>query len=192
MLVRLLQEHVLTLLRGKLAQVNLPTGQTRSLNYNCTTVPSNGTLLPTFWFEGSEAHGIVDFLGLQHFLAVEHGRNSCSYDPPNFGWSENLISSLQDEYSYFNPLLKALDKTNEERIIVGWGDGAHTGLVHANENPSATKAFVLFDAAPDGIEWFDLQRKNHWNEKQTLAYRDTDLAGRIFLTKIILSLAIPW
>lgn len=177
---------------GKLVQVRLPTGQTRSLNYNCTTVPSNGTLLPTFWLEGSEAHGVVDFLGLQHFLAVSHGRNSCSFDPPNFGWSENLVSSLHNHYSYFNPLLEALGKQNEERIIVGWGDGAHIGLVQSNENPSATKALVLFDASPDGIEWFDLQRKNNWSEKQTLDYRDIDMAGRIFLTKIILSLAIPW
>lgn len=183
---------MLTLLRGKLVQVKLPTGQTRSLNYNCTAVPSNGTLLSTFWLEGSEAHGIVDFLGLQHSLAVDHGRNSCSFDPPNFGWSENLVSSLPNHYSYFNPLLEALDKQNEERIIVGWGDGAHIGLVQANENPSSTKAFVLFDASPDGIEWFDLQRTNHWNERQTLDYRDTDMAGRKFLTKVILSLAIPW
>lgn len=185
-------KHVLTLLRGELIQVKLPTGQTRSLNYNCTAVPSNGTFLPTFWLEGSEAHGIVDFLGLQHFLAVNHGRNSCSFDPPNFGWSENLVSSLQDSYSYFNPLLEALDKQKEERIMVGWGDGAHSGLVHANENPSTTKAFVILDASPDGIEWFDLQRKNHWNEKQTLEYRDIDMAGRILLTNIILSIAIPW
>lgn len=183
---------MLIFLRGKLASVKLPTGQTRSLSYNCTAVPSNGTLLPTIWFEGSEAHGIVDFLGLQHFLAVDHGRNSCSFDPPNFGWSENLVSNLQNHYSYFNALLKALDKQNEERVIVGWGDGGHTGLVHVNENPNATKAFVLFDASPDGIEWFDLQRKNHWNERQTLDYRDIDMAGRISITKIILSIAIPW
>ncbi|MCJ1466842.1 hypothetical protein MMC07_005463 [Pseudocyphellaria aurata] len=177
---------------GKITQVKLSTGQARSLNYNCTVVPSNGTLLPTFWFEGSEAHGIVDFLGLQHFLAVDHGRNSCSYDPPSFGWSENLVSNLEDYYSYFSPLLEALDKQNEERVIVGWGDGGHVGLVHVNERPSATKAFVMFDLSPDGIEWFDLQRKNHWNEKQTLDYRNTDMAGRISLTKIILSIAIPW
>lgn len=185
-------KNVLTLLSGELIQVKLPTGQTRSLNYNCTAVPSNGTFLPTFWFEGSEAHGIVDFLGLQHFLAVDHGRNSCAFDPPNFGWSENLVSSLQDSYSYFNPLLEALNKQNEERIIVGWGDGAHGGLVHAKENPRTTKAFVTLDASPDGIEWFDLQRKNNWNEKQTLDYRVIDLAGRIILTNIILSIAIPW
>lgn len=177
---------------GKLVKIKLPTGQTPSVNYNCTIVPSKGTLLPTIWLEGSAAHGIVDFLGLQHSLAVTHGRNSCSYDPVNFGWSDNLFSSLEDDYNYFSPLLKALNKQDEEIILVGWGDGAKYGLIHANENPNTTKAFVILDASPDGIEWFDEQRKKKWNEKQTLDYRANDLAGRIFLTQIILALAIPW
>ena len=180
------------LCRGKIVQVKLPTGQSRSLNYNCTIVPSNGTSLPTFWFEASDAHGIVDFLGVQHFLATIHGRNSCSYDPPNFGWSQNLLSSLPDTYSYFNPLLKTIDRQEEDKIIVGWGDGAHIGLVHVNDNPRTTKAFVMLDAAPDGIEWFDEQRKHNWNEEQLQSYRALDLSSRVSLTEIILTLGISW
>lgn len=177
---------------GQLIKIKLSTGQTPSVNYNCTTVPFNGTLLPTFWLEGSAAHGIVDFLGLQHSLAVTHGRNSCSYDPANFGWSDNLYSSLENDYSYFSSLLKALNKQDEEIILVGWGDGAKYSLIHANENPDITKAFIILDASPDGIEWFDEQRKRKWDEKQMLDYRANDLSGRIVLSQIILALAIPW
>lgn len=182
----------MTTYRGKLVNVKLPTGQVRAINYNCTTVPTNGTLLPTVWFEGSEAHGIVDFIGLQQSLAVTHGRNSCSFDPPNFGWSDNLLSTLKNNYSYFVPLLTALNKQNEDKIIVGWGGGARSGLVHAIENANTTKAFVFLDTAPDGIEWYDEQRKRGFNEKQLQDYRANDLAGRVFLTQIILAIAIPW
>lgn len=162
------------------------------MNYYCTNVPSNGTSLPTIWFEGSAAHGIVDFLGLQHSLAVSPGRNSCSYDPANFGWSENLPSSLEDDFGYFSSLLKTLNRQDEEVIIAGWGDGAKYGLIHANENPGITKALIILDASPDGIEWLDEQRKHQWNQKQMLAYRANDLSGRISLCQIILTLAIPW
>lgn len=173
-------------------RVKLPTGQNPLVNYNCTTVPSNGNLLPTIWLEGSEAHGIVDFLGLQHSLAADHGRNSCSYDPANFGWSGNLYSSLRDDYNYFSSLLRALDKHNEEIVLIGWGDGAKYSLIHANENPNTTKALVILDASPDGIEWLDEQRKHNWDKKQMLDFRANDLSGRIFLTQIILAIAIPW
>lgn len=172
--------------------MKLLTGQTSFVNYNCTTVPSNGTFLPTIWLESSDAHGVVDFLGVQQAFAVRHGRNSCSYDPPNFGWSDNLPSDLSNTDGYFKPLLKALNKEDEAKVIIGKEDGGHRGLIHANEDPETTKAFVMLNVFPDGIEFFDEQRKRRWTEKQMLDYRAIDLSGRIFLTQIVLALGIPW
>lgn len=122
------------------------------MNYNCTIVSVNGAQLPIFWFESTDAHGFGDFLGRQHFLALDDGRNSCSYDSPNMGHSDNLPANLLNDTGYFYPLLEALGKQNEEKIIVGWGGGAYNGLRHCIENPRSIKAFVTLDTAPDGIE----------------------------------------
>ena len=129
---------------------------------------------------------------MQHYLAVVHGRNSCSYDPPNFGWSEALPSSLDNWFTYFIPLLEALGQQGEDRVIVAWGAGAENALEHTVEDPARTKALVILDASPEGIEWLDAQRANNWTEKQMLDYRMNDLTGRIFLAETILALGVPW
>lgn len=147
---------------------------------------------PTIWFEADAAHGVVDFLGVQTYLAIDYGRNSCSYDPPNFGWSDRLPSDHVDFFDYFNPLLKALGRENEEMVIAGWGGGAENALMHAIENNGTTKSLVILDASPDGIEWMDAKRKNNWTEDQMLAYRSSDLSGRTSLAETILGLGIPW
>ena len=147
---------------------------------------------PTIWLEADAAHGIVDFLGLQTILAIDHGRNSCSYDPPNFGWSDRLPSDVENYFDYFNPLLKAIGRENEEIVLVGWGGGAENALLHSIQNNESTKALVIMDASPDGIEWMDAKRKNNWTETQMLNYRSTDLSGRVFLAETILALGIPW
>lgn len=77
-------------------------------------------------------------------------------------------------------------------VIAGWGGGAENALMHAIENKSTTKSLVIMDARPDGIEWFDSQRKNNWTEAQMLNYRSVDLSGRVFLAETILGLGIPW
>lgn len=173
-------------------QITLASGKSHTINYNCTSVESSNSSLPTIWFEADLSHGIVDFLGVQTLLAQDHGRNSCSYDPPNFGWSDPLPADLVDYFDYFNPLLDAIGRNNEEMVLAGWGGGAKYALMHAIENRNITTALVLLDASPDGIEWLDAQRKNNWTETQMLNYRSTDLNGRIFLTETILGLGIPW
>jgi pimeloyl-ACP methyl ester carboxylesterase len=175
-----------------LVEITLASGEVHKINYNCTSVQSLNSSLPTIWLESSAAHGIVDFLGLQTSLALDHGRNSCSYDPPNFGWSDPLPVNLINYFGYFNPLLIALNRQDEEMAIVGWGGGAENALMHAIENKDTTKSLVIMDASPDGIEWFDAQRKNNWTETQMLNYRSADLNSRVFLAETILGLAIPW
>jgi len=174
-----------------LIQVTLASGEKHKINYNCTSVLSYNSL-PTIWLEADAAHGVVDFLGLQTSLAVDHGRNSCSYDPPNFGWSDPLPANLKNFFDYFNPLLVALQRQDEEKIIAGWGGGAKNALTHAIENENTTKSLVIMDASPDGIEWFDAQRRNNWNETQMLDYRSADLRDRVFLVETILGLGITW
>lgn len=173
-------------------QVTLASGEKHKINYYCTSVLSSNYSLPTIWLEADAAHGIVDFLGLQTYLALDHGRNSCSYDPPNFGWSDPLPSNLANFFGYFNPLLIALQKQDEEMAIAGWGGGAKNALMHAVENNNTTKSLVIMDAGPDGIEWFDAQRKNNWTETQMLNYRSADLSSRVFSAETILGLGIPW
>jgi pimeloyl-ACP methyl ester carboxylesterase len=173
-------------------QITLASGKSHTINYNCTLVESSNSSLPTIWFEADLSHGVVDFLGLQTILALDHSRNSCSYDPPNFGWSDPLPADLVDYFDYFNPLLDAIGRENEEMVLVGWGGGAKYALMHAIENRNTTTSVVLLDASPDGIEWLDAQRKNNWTETQMLNYRSTDLSGRIFLAETILGLGIPW
>lgn len=178
--------------RGTKIKITLASGDVHTVNYNCTSVPASNNSLPTIWFEADAAHGIVDFLGLQTVLALDHGRNSCSYDPPSFGWSDPLPAKLLNFFAYFSPLLSALQRQDEEMVIVGWGGGAEPALMHAIENEGTTKSLVMMDASPDGIEWFDAQRKSNWTEVQMLNYRSSDLSGRVFLAKTILGLALPW
>lgn len=175
---------------GAIVKVTLPTGRITNVNHFCTSVED--PFGPTIWFEADAAHGVLDFIGVQTILAEDYNRASCSYDPPNFGWSDDLPSSLDDFYCYFTPLLRALGKQDEPRVLVGWGDGAHNALMHALENVDFTRSLVLMDSSPDGIEWFDAQRASNWTEKQMLAYRQADLQNRISLVQLILGVAIPW
>lgn len=161
--------------RGTIVQVTLPSGKSPSINYNCTLVPLSNSLFPTIWFESSAAHGVVNFLGLQTSLALKHSRNSCSYDPPNFGWSSRLPADSVNYFDCFNSLLRALGRQNEEIVLVGWGGGAQNALVHAIKNNNITKSAVLLDSAPDGLEWLDAQRKNCRSEAQMLNYCNVDL-----------------
>jgi pimeloyl-ACP methyl ester carboxylesterase len=187
------QTSLTSLLSGTSIQITLPNGSHRSINVNCTSVPSsNGTSSPTIWIESSAAHGIVDFLGLAQHLTYTHSRNFCSYDPPNFGWSERLHSDYKNYYDYFFPMLEALGRGNEDIALVGWGGGVDNVVRHAIERPDIVKGLVLLDAAPAGIEWMDAQRANNWTEAEMLRYRSSDLSGRVELAQLILSLGIPW
>jgi hypothetical protein len=148
--------------------------------------------MPTFWFESSIAHGVVDFLGLQTILAETHGRNSCSYDPANFGWSSRLPASETDFYVAFPPLLESIGRQDEDKIFVGWAGGIEPALRHAETFQSTAKGLVLLDPSPGGIEWLDMRRAKNWTIEQMLSFRDADLASRVQIATIILALAIPW
>lgn len=160
---------------------------------HCTSVKAaNGSALPTLWFESDLAHGITDFLGVQTFLETTHGRNSCSHDPPGFGWSQPPLKDYTNSSQYFLPLLQKLGLGDQSMIYAGWGGGGEDAISHAIEAPKTTAGVVLLDMYPDGIEWEDMARNHSWNEEQMLAYRELDLEGRVIETQIILTLGFTW
>jgi hypothetical protein len=163
------------------------------VNYYCTSVSGvNGIEKPTFWFDSSIAHGVVDFLGVQTALAEVYGRNSCSYDPPNFGWSSNLPAYETDFYVGYEPLLAKIGREDEEKVLVGWAGGITPIMRQAIKSPATTRGLVLLEPAPYGIEWLDMQRELNWTTQQMLSYRDSDMAGRLSIARTILMLALPW
>lgn len=174
--------------------MQLPSGTSLSINHYCTAVPSkNASTLPTLWFEASAAHGVTDFLGVQSILADVHGRNSCSYDPPNFGFSSRLPSSESlDLTEVLNPLVARLGRTNEPKILVGWGGGGDNVLRHALQSPDTTEGVVLLDVSPTGIEWLDQKRVKNLTMDETEALAKLDLRGRVSLASIILGIGLPW
>ncbi|KAF2630419.1 hypothetical protein BU25DRAFT_484495 [Macroventuria anomochaeta] len=179
---------------GTISRVDLASGASLSINYYCTTVPpTNSSSLSTIWFESDGAHGITDFIGVQTILADLHGRNSCSYDSPNFGFSSRLPSSEPtDLTTVFNPLVHAIQRENETKILVGWGGGGENVLRHAKQNPSTTRGVVLLDVSPNGIEWLDQKRTQNLTMEETVTLAKLDLEGRASLTQTILGVGLPW
>lgn len=177
---------------GTLVRIALPDGLHRKFNYNCTLSIVHNASKPTIWFEADAGHGIVDFLGLQTYLATYHNISSCSYDPPNFGWSDPLPAWYTDWNAYLPSLLTALGQENQSRIYAGWGGGLEISLKHAIADQSHALAVIDLDAAPDGIEFFDAQRANNWTDAQRLAYRHSQLGERASLTRTLLTLGTGW
>ena len=130
---------------------------------------------------------------MQHHLATAHNLSSCSYDPPNYGWSDTLpATTLANDTDYLPALLHALgpQERGQRRVLVGWGGGLELAVRHAVADPGATAAVVDMEGGPDGIEWLDAQRVHGWTEGQRLEYRKADIESRISLTELILSIGL--
>jgi pimeloyl-ACP methyl ester carboxylesterase len=180
---------------GTTVDVTFPDGSVGTVSYLCTSVPpsnSSSATLPTIWFLSDQAHGVVDFLGLQTVLATVHGRNSCSYDLPNFGWSSRMPASVPTAFDPLDLLLETIGRASEPRVLAAWGAGGDNALPNAVAHPDVVKALVLMDVSPDGIEWFDMQRAMNWTDAQMLRFRQVDLQNRITLTNLILTIGVPW
>lgn len=178
---------------GTRIRITLPSGHTPAISYNCTHPANTNTTAPTIWFESTPAHGVLDFLGVQHHLATAHNLSSCSYDPPNYGWSDALpATTLANDTDYLPALLRALgpQERGQRRVLVGWGGGLELAVRHAVADPGATAAVVDVEGGPDGIEWLDAQRVHGWTEGQRLEYRKADIDSRISLTELILSIGL--
>ncbi|KAF2437068.1 hypothetical protein EJ08DRAFT_674148 [Tothia fuscella] len=178
---------------GTPVRVHIPGHGIQSINYYCNDMSLlNPRKRPTIWFEGTAQHGIVDFLGIQHYLALNHGFASCSYDPPNFGRTWALPVSLQDHDAYLPALVKALGKKNEKRVHVGWDGGLKYSLDHAISDPEHTVAVIDIDASPSGIEYLDIQRRYSWNDTQMHQVREQDLGQKINKAMMMMTLGFGW
>ena len=150
-----------------------------TISYNCISVPSpNGTTLPTIWFESVVEHGIVDWLGVQTALAL-NGRNSCSYDPPNFGWSSRLSSNASYDIDVSLYLMQAIGRANEDKVLVGLDVGNEMAVKHAIANPANTKAVVLLDPAPLEIEALVQRGTSNWTLGQLQVAHSKNMANQI-------------
>ena len=77
-------------------------------------------------------------------------------------------------------------------VLVGWGGGAENSLRDAIAHPNNTKALVVMDTSPDGIEWMDARRIHNWSYAQMIDFRADDLKGRVSIAETVLALGIPW
>jgi hypothetical protein len=149
--------------------VTLPTQETIYINYNCTIPPTlNSTNAttgePTIWFEGLIDRGIVDYIGIQVNLTQNFSRVACSYDPPNYGWSSRLPSSLPYDYDFFPYLLEALNQQNDPISLVGWENGNLVAAHHAGSMRNV-KGVVLLDPEPRGIDLRYQQSVHNWTDE---------------------------
>jgi hypothetical protein len=178
---------------GTTVAVSIPDYGNRVINYYCNAMSVLDSLSkPTIWFESTASHGIVDFLGLQHYLAVDYNFSSCSYDPPNFGWSSRLPAGLKDHSIYLPALIKVLGKHEEQRIHIGWGGGLSYAINHAADDPTHVSAIIDLDAVSPDVEYFDEQQQKGWNNLQTLQFRASDLASKSRKAMTILALGYAW
>jgi hypothetical protein len=178
---------------GTPISVSIPGYSQRVVNYYCNAMSViDPDSKPTIWFETSASHGIVDFLGVQHYLALKHNFSSCSYDPPNFGWSSRLPAKLKDHNLYLPALVEALGKQNENRVYVGWNGGLNLAIEHASNDPEHTTAVIDLDDVPIEIEYLDKQRQSGWNNSQSMNYRSNDLRSKIKRLSTILTLGYAW
>jgi hypothetical protein len=178
---------------GTQINIHIPGYGSRLVNYYC----NDRSLLdprskPTIWFESTGQHGVIDFLGLQHHLALDYNFTSCSYDPPNFGWSWTLPAGLEDHGAYLLALIKALGKQDEKRVHIGWAGGLRHAISNAIKDPEHTVAVVDLDASPAGVQYLNLQQQRGWNDTQMLRYREKDIYWQINKMMVMLTLGFGW
>lgn len=178
---------------GEIISIHLPGHGYRNVNYYCNDASLiDPRAKPTIWFESTSAHGVLDFLGLQHFLAVNHNYSSCSYDPPNYGRSGPLAEELKYHDLYFPALLKELGKEDEQRVHTGWNGGLRYAIKAAIQDPKRTNAVIDLDATPEGIEYLNKQFQTGWNDTMVAKFRGNDLQKQINKLMLLMSIGFGW
>jgi pimeloyl-ACP methyl ester carboxylesterase len=124
---------------------------------------------------------------VQTTLAQNYSRISCSYDPPNFGWTFRLPSSLPWDYDFFPYLLEALNRTNEEIVFVGWGTGNQFAIKHAIENPNTTKALIMIDPEPLGLDALVQKGSANWTDQRLQLVYGSVMTEKIVSLRLSLS-----
>mmetsp|Transcript_5156 Transcript_5156/g.15094 ORF Transcript_5156/g.15094 Transcript_5156/m.15094 type:complete len:439 (+) Transcript_5156:64-1380(+) len=184
--------------RGTHVRVSVAGGASLSLHYYCEDLPQgvaaarvSGEAVPRIWLTSSPAHGVVDFLGVQRFLALK-GFRTCSFDPPGFDQSSRERASASELADFLPGLVRAVDGAGARVVFVAWGGGASGAVDIAKARLVDVAAVVLVYAFPPDFEWTSYQLETGVSDAETRTYRDAQLAARVGFAQVILGLAVPW
>lgn len=178
--------------RGKFTTIDLGDGSGRktTIHYLCDGPKSNSK--PTFVFQGSASHGLMDYFGLQTLLK-ENDRRSCIFDLAGLGYSDYMYLDTYnyDPMPYFHNMLKSFDES-PPFILVGWGAGGPTVYRYALEHPEMVHSLTFLDVYPANVEWLTPKILKNWTDDQYNSKIKSDLSERRRLFGIINGLGVPW
>lgn len=182
---------------GEVASVDAGGGRALRLHYHCvgpargSGAPGVAGSAPPIWIASSPAHGVADFLGLQHFLSAR-GWRACSFDPPGFDHSSREHGAFHALQAYLPPLVRAVEGEGARVVLAAWGGGGSGVAAVAKAGSLPLAAVVFIAVSPPDLEWTAQQRARGLTDAQTEAYREAQLAARESLARTILGLAVPW
>lgn len=166
-------------------------GRNGTLQLYC--IGTSNVSMPTIFIFSSAAHGIVDFYGLQYYLSTSNGTNRrvCTHDPLGFGWSQDPFTGQFSNYEYLYRLMVSSGESSPWHVV-GWGGGGSAAMFLANNYTSSIKSVTFIETYPPGIEFNYYGYQNGLGQQAISDYRLAQLSSRMGLSKLILSIAIPW
>ncbi|DBA04359.1 TPA: hypothetical protein N0F65_002121 [Lagenidium giganteum] len=175
--------------RGKMVEITLADGSGRKHQVHVRCDGPKNASFPVIIMESDGTHGMLDFMTLQlQFTA--NGRRSCIWDKPGLGYSDVRYAKKDDAEQFLPPLIDALGE-QPPYIFLGRGGGGLFVYRYATMAPEKIHSLVFLEVYPEDVEFFVEQRVNNWTDKETISYRDIDLAGRQSLLGIINFVGVP-
>ena len=176
--------------RGKFSTIDLGDGSGRKITIHHLCDGPINSLKPTFLFQGSGSHGLMDFYGLQTLLK-ENNRRSCIWDLAGLGYSDYMYLNSYDPVLYYNNLFKSFNETTPF-IFVASGGGGRPVYQYALEHPEMISSITFLDVFPENVEWLTPKVLKNWTDDEYNAYKKLDLEGRYSLFRLINGLGVPW
>lgn len=143
--------------------------------YNCAWV-SSASSLPTICSWCCRLHRTLNH------PAIDHGRNFCSSDQPNSGWSDPFFCDLLDASDHFDPVFVTLNREHEDKVIDRRVGDTKNAFLHAIEEKWHYPSSSLDEFEPSGIKWFNAWDNINQTMAHTLDYRYSDLRVRVQFT----------
>jgi pimeloyl-ACP methyl ester carboxylesterase len=172
---------------GTIYSLQLTDGRTTHIHVYCTG-PKNGS---TIWLLADAAHGVVDFYGLQDYLA-KNGRRVCTQDNPGFGWSDDIIAGIEKDYMLFYDAMFQAANEGSPMVLAAWGGGGSQVSSYYMKYPNKVKSIIFMDVFSPGIEFESLKYLNNWSDEKLKSYQKIDFMGRVSMGNLILGLGLPW
>jgi pimeloyl-ACP methyl ester carboxylesterase len=175
--------------RGKFTTVPLSdeSGRSLTLHFLCDG-PVNSSY-PTFMFEGSNSHGLMDFYGIQIILK-ENNRRSCIWDKAGLGYSDNLYIDMLDHQLYYHNFLKSINE-KPPFIFIGHGTGGSIVFNYALQHPEMVSSITFLDVSPGYSELMTQKILKNWTNTEYEEEVKSDLSNRYGLFGIINGLGVP-